>query len=338
MIFIVGNSRSGTTMLGRILGRHPDVHTFHELHFFERLIDGEDARERPAIPVAERVALVERLMTSERESLFLPVTPNRYSAEAAGIVAESAGPDAVSLYRTFLDRECARHGRRRPCEQTPRYLFYVDEILALFPEARIVNLIRDPRDVLLSQKNKWRRRFLGASTIPLSEAIRSWSNFHPMLVARLWVASAREAEHHTGRPGFLSVRFEDLVDDPDRTVRAICDFCGLAYDSGMLAVPQVGSSIAADCPERTGISRDRVGTWRLGRVSPGEIAACEWVAGPEMRRFGYAPSGISRPGMRLLPQAATLAAKLLLLVPLNLRRSRNLVDMARRRLGQGRAA
>lgn len=36
-IFIVGNSRSGTTMMGRILGNHTDVFTFHELHFFEQL-------------------------------------------------------------------------------------------------------------------------------------------------------------------------------------------------------------------------------------------------------------------------------------------------------------
>ncbi|WP_263786843.1 sulfotransferase [Salinibacter grassmerensis] len=35
--FVVGSSRSGTTMMGRILGRHPAVYTFHELHFFEQM-------------------------------------------------------------------------------------------------------------------------------------------------------------------------------------------------------------------------------------------------------------------------------------------------------------
>jgi len=37
-IFIVGNSRSGTTMLARILGNHDNVFTFHEIHFFEQLV------------------------------------------------------------------------------------------------------------------------------------------------------------------------------------------------------------------------------------------------------------------------------------------------------------
>ena len=36
-IFVVGNSRSGTTMMGRILGNHPDIFTFKELHFFGQL-------------------------------------------------------------------------------------------------------------------------------------------------------------------------------------------------------------------------------------------------------------------------------------------------------------
>ena len=43
MIFIVGNSRSGTTMMGRILGNNPNVFTFHELHFFEQLWSTRDS-------------------------------------------------------------------------------------------------------------------------------------------------------------------------------------------------------------------------------------------------------------------------------------------------------
>ena len=36
-LFVVGNSRSGTTMFARMLGRHPSVHTVSELHFYEEL-------------------------------------------------------------------------------------------------------------------------------------------------------------------------------------------------------------------------------------------------------------------------------------------------------------
>ena len=36
-VFIVGNSRSGTTMMSRVFGNHPEIHAFNELHFFGNL-------------------------------------------------------------------------------------------------------------------------------------------------------------------------------------------------------------------------------------------------------------------------------------------------------------
>ena len=44
-------------------------------------------------------------------------------------------------------------------------------------------MIRDPRDVMLSQKNKWKRRFLGAKQIPLREVVRSYVNYNPILIS-----------------------------------------------------------------------------------------------------------------------------------------------------------
>jgi len=49
MLFIAGNSRSGTTMMGRILSMHPDIFTFHELHFFEQLWSTNDGQKQLSI-------------------------------------------------------------------------------------------------------------------------------------------------------------------------------------------------------------------------------------------------------------------------------------------------
>lgn len=46
-------------------------------------------------------------------------------------------------------------------------------------------MVRDPRDVLLSQKYKWKIRFLGANNIPYREVLRCWANYHPIAIAKL---------------------------------------------------------------------------------------------------------------------------------------------------------
>lgn len=332
MIFIVGNSRSGTTMLGRVLGKHSKVYTFEELHFFERLVDSAAARERPALGDSAARRLVERLLTCAREGLFAPVAGGRYGDEARAIVAAAPARDAVSLYAALLEHETRRHGKAVACEQTPGYLFYAEEILAAFPEARIVNMVRDPRDVLLSQNNKWKRRFLGARSIPLKEAVRSWANYHPLLIARLWVGCVRRARRFEAEPRFTTLRFEDLVADPETEVRRLCDALGLGFEPEMLQVPQIGSSLVADAPGRKGIARTRAGSWRNGRLAASDVGFCEWVAGSEMRRLGYEPAGPAGFRLRLLPGLATLAAKVVLALPMNLSRTKNIRETVRRRL------
>lgn len=95
IIFVVGNSRSGTTMMGRILGNHSKVHTFGELHFFEQEVDARTVRARPSWPRERLVALLERLPTSFREGFFQKVTPGRYGADIKRILASAEASDPV---------------------------------------------------------------------------------------------------------------------------------------------------------------------------------------------------------------------------------------------------
>jgi len=67
-IFVVGNSRSGTSMMALILGEHPDVFSFHELHFFEELWDPE--RGKQTLTLEEAVRLMARLITIQRDGYF----------------------------------------------------------------------------------------------------------------------------------------------------------------------------------------------------------------------------------------------------------------------------
>ena len=115
-IFIVGNSRSGTTMLGRILGNHPQIHTFGVLHFFENLVSSSDVEKSTAWKETERVKLLERLLTSARDGLFSDIKLGKYTDKARFIDIASVRKDPVSVYGEFLCSEVIENRKLIPCE------------------------------------------------------------------------------------------------------------------------------------------------------------------------------------------------------------------------------
>lgn len=337
MIFIVGSSRSGTTMVGRIMGKNPEVHTFGELHFFENLIESEDVRTRPALPDREARALVARLLTSSRKDLFAPTESAAYRADIDAILATTEPHDAVSLYLAVLAHETKTAGARVACEQTPRYLFSLKEVFAAVPHARVIVIIRDPRAVLVSQANKWRRRFLGATNIPRREALRSWANYHPLMIAKLWASCSQASRRYARDERVMEVRFEELLADPATVVREMADHAGVVFDEAMLDVPQVGSSHGKDSPDKLGVNPAMISSWKNGDLGRIGTALCEWVAGDEMRARGYKLEGDGRFPVGAVPSMAMLAAKMSVALPLNLSRTKNLAETVRRRFGKVQA-
>jgi len=258
------------------------------------MASAQDVAERPDWDEDRAIALLERLITSERDGFFEAVTPGKYDKDARALIDEAGTRDPVALYQTYLEAETRLNGKTVPCEQTPRYLFFTREILAAFPQARVVNLVRDPRDVLLSQKNKWKRRKLGASNIPRREALRAWSNYHPAVISKLWASAVNAGLALRDEPRVLTLKFEDLVADPAARTQEICAHVGLTYEPEMIEVPQVGSSTGADRANEKGISANQAGSWTRGGINKAEVALCEMIAARPMKAFGYEMSGISK--------------------------------------------
>jgi hypothetical protein len=331
-IFIVGNSRSGTTMMGRILGNHALVFTLGELHFFEQLwspADGESYRSE-----AEAVQLMAHLLSIQRQGYLSRGNPERFLKEASEIVSSTQTRivNPAGVFEEFLLYEAEKNGKMIPCDQTPRNVFYIEEILELYPEARIINMIRDPRDVLLSQKRKWKRRFLGAKGIPLREALRSWVNYHPITISKLWNASIHAAARFTDERVY-SLRFEDLLVDPEAATREICEFIGISFDRALLKVPQIGSSSGLDRPEQRGIDYTKAGSWRRGGgLNSTEVFLCQKVTGTWIEQYGYSPVPVVPNPLRLGLSMASFPIKLSLALLLNLKRMRNIKETVKRRL------
>src|SRR3954466_9642880 len=92
IIFIVGNSRSGTTMMLRIFNNHPELMVLNELHFFEQLWAPED-KEKPistekAVELASRLILTQRIGYMTHDQNY-----SQFAGEATILVDEIPGDE-----------------------------------------------------------------------------------------------------------------------------------------------------------------------------------------------------------------------------------------------------
>ena len=346
ILFVVGNSRSGTTMMGRILGKHSDVYTFGELHFFGQLWSPASSSE---LHKQDAEKLASQLSCVQREGYRTHGKPSSFLGESRCFLNELAEYPATPdrLFSAFLRYETGRHCKTIPCDQTPRNVFYIDDILQFYPQAKIINMIRDPRDVLLSQKQKWKRRFLGGSDMPRKETFRDWINYHPITISKIWHTAVAAGDKFVDSERVISIYFEKLLTHPEATVANICEFIGIDYAASMLQVPQVGSSVNTDKPNQLGINPTRAHNWYINHeikkdsdlpnksrrvLSSAEIYISQKINKTLMEKHNYIPISIRPNIFSLLANVLSFPMKLAVAFICNLDRIKNIRETLKRRL------
>lgn len=243
-VFVVGVHRSGTTLLGLMLRGHPQLAFLGE---FEYAVDFY----RDGWPDAE--ALRAQLETDRR-----------FRAQAFEVAPTLEGR---ALMDSFLDQTRARQGGKPRVGAT--FHRHFDRVVALWPEARIVHLLRDGRDVAMSRIGMGWAGNVWTSCAAWRRMESLWERVAPGIAA--------ERLHE--------LRYEDLVRAPEETLRRLCDFLALDWE------PQALLSY----PERSGYGPPDptlAAQWRR-RLSPRELAWLEYEIGPLLAARGYPPSGVA---------------------------------------------
>jgi hypothetical protein len=242
MIFVVGARRSGTLWLQRILGAHPHVASVpSESHLFSHGI----------------APLFELFQHSLRSS----TTTGRVYVER-GVALDGARDLCDAVFGGFLDP-----GTDRLVERTPLHVLHLDLISEIYPDAQVVHIVRDGRDVALSvAAQNW-----GPSGI--KDAAAEW---------RSSIRAAREA----GLPesSYRETRYEALLQDPGAAIVELYSWLGLPADDetvrAAVAESQVATNLGSN-PSGTGVAK-----WR-DAYSASDLAAFEQVAGDLLDELGY---------------------------------------------------
>jgi hypothetical protein len=285
IIFITGASRSGTTLLSFVLRNNPAVFGLEELQYFGRAWDPRSARRH--FTRGEAIEAAATLFACQDQGVLFFKVSQQHRGMAAALVDSlgEAAADPAAVFANAVHQITRTAGRLIPCEQTPRNIFYARALLRIYPAAHVVHIVRDPRAVMASQKQRWRHP--KARMVPRARSFRVWVNYHPYTMARLWLQATRAAVELADHPRFTLLRFEDLVTAPEATVRALCARLGIAYDARMLDVKQINSSHQSSMAgTRQGLRPEAIRMWRE-ILTPAEIAIAERHCAALMARFGY---------------------------------------------------
>ena len=279
----MGSSRSGTTMMGRILDNHPSILTFKELHFFGTIWANSNSQK---LSQDEQIQLLSRLFCIQENGVFNQKNISEFNERSKRLLEDKI-LDSLAIYDLFLKEVTIENSSTISCEQTPNNIYYLNEILEHFPNSKVINMVRDQRDVLLSQKNKWKRRFLGASAIPFSEAIRSYINYHPILTSKVWNSSLEHTFRYKNHKRVKIVKFEELLINSVETVKDICDFLDIDFYEKMLEVPVIGSSTEKDRKGDMRIDNSKISKWKNGGLSSAEIYLSQKISSAMLKGFNY---------------------------------------------------
>ncbi len=323
IFFIVGNSRSGTTLISRILKNHPEIYVLNETHFFEEF--SSEMETFSDLSEKQLYRLVNRMLTIQRKDYYRKAEYEEYPEESLNILCdyEKVGSgDFASLNKAFFLYEASRQSKKKAGDQTPRHVFYVDDIFAMYSQAKVIHMVRDPRAVLFSQKKKWASGLRRKQ--PLFEVIRTLMNYHPITMSVLWskaVTAGMIAQKKYGDNKIKTVFFENFVNMPAETTQDVCRFLDAEFFPDMLDV-SVELSATTEQEGQKGVARSVADQWKKG-FSKTEIYLCEKYAGDLMEDLGFQLAGVKPSRLKLAMFYAWFPAHLFIALVLNLSRMGN---------------
>lgn len=265
-IFIVACPRSGTTLLANILNSHSNIAIGAETHFFNAVFKQNNFQDK------SQEEQVEQFFANNRIADFC-----KHADISREDVLSKLDSDSkpASIFAALMQVFLAKQSKARWAEKTPQHLFCVKDILEVYPEAKIIHVLRDGRDVVNSlMKMPWRPKGL------LNNA-RFWNYY---------VSRASKLEKETHAKNFISIKYEDLLTDAQAVINKVCQFIDEPFEAAMLE--REGSSVFSDWENEwkqkasQDLDSSRVNAWQE-ELDQDDQAILNFLQEQKLKEFGY---------------------------------------------------
>lgn len=278
-IFITGIYRSGTTLISRILNNHSKLWvTYDSVHFMRFSYN----RFNPINNKKNAQALVEEIHNRilRRWNMKFNMDKVLSNVFSFGEVTYPVLYDQIMISLAVQEKR----GIVGWGEKTNVCWGQIPNFIGMFPEGKVIHVLRDPRDVMCS----YREMTYEPGYAYLDSAFASLHSFE----------SANKLSMSLDRENYCFLKYEDIINAPEQTVRNLCDFLGIRFEKKMIDVKSFtsreGKRWTGDSSFNRGfrkISRKPMERWKKN-ASAAEIFLVEMINRPVMRDFGYDLSGV----------------------------------------------
>lgn len=284
-IFIIGNPRSGTTLLRLMLTCHPNIVIPPEggflVHLFERYggFAGEpDMIDAYAADVIACRKMDEWNMEAGELGRFLQERePRNYHDLGDGV------------YAFFASKH--KSGWTRWGDKNNYYLKHIPTLAQIFPEAKFVHIVRDGRDVACSYRELSQTKGTYAPQLPNSvvEIAVQWRDNLNQIANSFKSLNPGQA---------YTIRYEDILLSAEETLKDLCSFLGEPYNVNMLEYYKENTERSLE-PEvymqwkkktKEELDPSRAFRWKTGMFLE-DVALFEKIAGDVLQQHGYEHTG-----------------------------------------------
>lgn len=256
--FIAGVQRSGTTLLSVLLSNHPDVEIDGYSKAF-RLISLLNNYEK-VLPL--------NLQHSENEVLRWKIE-NDYKGRLSEFLDLENFED-YSDFRSMVHASVSKRLVEKKAQiwgdKSPNLQFYLSDIQLLFPDTKIIHIIRDGRATALSNSKRAHQNIL--------------------LAAKDWVDGNVVAfvnQKLIGADRYLILKYEELLSKPEDTAQQLCDFLELTFDTEMLKMEE---GTTGDSYVKNTFDTSKINQFQK-EISPSVLRKIERIQGPLLKKMGY---------------------------------------------------
>lgn len=284
LLFLTGIGRSGTTLLQQMLHAHSRIDFKPETHYFKSYIlplllgKKEDSKKYKLDASAD--SYLQRLKLEETSDL---------------ISLDGSKRSLIKGFESVLCDSNLKFGADKDTE----YVRYFPHLKSAYPDSYLINIIRDPRDVVLSRKKtRWGSK---RSTV-----------FHAAEYVYYFKKNRAEGEKLFGKK-YIEVQFEHLIENPESEIKKVLNQLDVDFEESVLNYSKNSNSLIAEDEKAWKGNADKPilkgnsNKWE-SKLDTGVVGLIESEIGKEMEDMGYTLSGSKKSSLKAIEFKTVLAA------------------------------